>query len=73
MNRQKFSPGSCSSNVWAVTIVLNFMGGFGGAYIGMLPGCDAVTGFHIRRYFSTVLGAIGVMVVVRLATGRKGM
>jgi len=49
------------------------VGALGRGDIGTLHGCAAATGFHIRRSFCTVLGAIGVMVVDRLATERKGM
>lgn len=63
-----FLPELCSTEGWLATMILCVVGALGRGYIGTLPGCAAVTGFRLRRCFSTVLGAIGVIVVYRLAT-----
>lgn len=56
-----------------VTAILGVVGAFIGGYIGTLLGLGTVTGFDIRSFFVAVLGAIVVLVIYRLATGRKAM
>ena len=61
-------PGGC-----LVTMILGVVGAFVGGYIGTLLGLGTVTGFDLRSFFVAVLGAIVVLVIYRLATGRKAM
>lgn len=61
-------PGGC-----IVTIILGVVGAFVGGYIGTLLDLGTVNGFDIRSFFLAVLGAVVVLVLYRLATGRKAM
>lgn len=61
-------PGGC-----IVTMILGVVGAFVGGYIGTLLDLGTVSGFDIRSFFLAVLGAVIVLVLYRLATGRKAM
>ena len=61
-------PGGC-----IVTMILGVVGAFVGGYIGTLQDLGTVSGFDIRSFFLAVLGAVIVLVLYRLATGRKAM
>lgn len=54
-----------------VTILLGVVGAFVGGYIGTLLGMGSVDGFDIRSFFIAVVGAILLLTVYRLATGRR--
>lgn len=56
-----------------VTVILGVVGAFVGGYIGTLLGMGTVSGFDVRSFFLAVVGAVVVLAIYRLATGKKPM
>jgi len=57
---------------WIVTIIIGILGAFVGGAIGhYLLGWDDGAGWNFRSFLLAVLGAILLLWIYRLATGRK--
>ena len=54
-----------------VTILLGVVGAFIGGYLGTLLGLGSVDGFDVRSFFIAVVGAVLLLAVYRMVTGRK--
>ena len=54
-----------------VTILLGVVGAFVGGYIGTLLGLGTVDGFDIRSFLIAIGGAVVLLAVYRMVTGKK--
>jgi uncharacterized membrane protein YeaQ/YmgE (transglycosylase-associated protein family) len=54
-----------------VTVLLGIVGAFVGGYIGTRLGFGTVTGFNLHSFLIAVGGAVLVLVIYHLITGRR--